>query len=254
MIFSNLFASLMQLVFKPKIWIPLLGMLIISTATTLAMSFVLQGLILDVTIYSSVLEAQPVFSVLLTQYFFEILLVLVLTFFMSVLGVISFMSTSRIAQGESLVKAINKSMNEYQKALGIALVFWGVFILMIFLGTILSLVARVNEIIAIALVGILFVVLVVVLVKTVFTLPALNKNELRNAIKSSWTFTNNKFWKSTGYLLLVGIILIIFGSIFYQIELIIQGHVIELIVLALFETFPSLFFISAITNYFYSKQ
>ena len=71
----------MQLVFKPKIWIPLLGMLIISTATTLAMSFVLQGLILDVTIYSSVLEAQPVFSVLLTQYFFEILLVLVLTFF-----------------------------------------------------------------------------------------------------------------------------------------------------------------------------
>jgi len=254
MILSNLFASLLQLIFKPKIWFPLIGMLIISTATTAAMSILLQGLILDVTIYSNILELQPVFSVFLTQYFLEIIFAIILAFLMTVLGVISFMSTSRIAQGEKLVKAINKSMNEYQKAFGIALIFWGTFIFVIFLGMILSIIAGFNELIAIALLTILLIVFTVVFVKVVFALPALNKNELKEAIKSSWKFTNNKFWNSIIYLLLIGVILVILGSIFYQIELLLEGNVIELIVLALFETFPSLFFISAITNYFYSKQ
>lgn len=254
MILSNLFASLMQLIFKPKIWIPLLGTLIISTAVTLGMSFLLQGLILDITLYSNITDAQPIFSVIITQYLFEIIIAIVLAFFMTVIGVISFMSTSRISQGEKLVKAINTSVNEYRKAVGIAIIFWGTFIFAFFLGIIISIISGIQELVAMVLMLFLIIIAIVVLIKTIFTIPALNKNEVREAFKLSWKFTQKKFWNTFFYLILLILIILVAGSIFYQIELIIMGTIIDLPLLALFETFPSLLTIISITNYFYSKQ
>jgi membrane-anchored glycerophosphoryl diester phosphodiesterase (GDPDase) len=88
----------------------------------------------------------------------------------------------------------------------------------------------------------------------IFAIPALVESEVKEAFGESWKFTQKRFWKTTAYLILTGLIIIIFGSLINFAGTLIAGTFIELIVLAIGEIFTSLYFIVAITNYFYSKQ
>lgn len=254
MIFSNLITSFLQLIFKPKVWIPLIGMLIISTAMTLMMSVVLERPMIDIILYPETFPSESILGVFLTQYPFEILFSVILAFVMTTLGVVAFISTSKISQGEKLVKAINSSVMEIRKAFGIALVTWGAILFALFGFTIVGVITGINDFVGFILFIILLVIIFVVLVKTIFVIPALNKNEVKEAFKESWKFTQKRFWKALLFVLLSLIISILLGVIIYSAGLIVAGTIFELIVLTISETSTSLYFIVAITNYFYSKQ
>ena len=254
MIVSNLITSFLQLIFKPKIWIPLLAMLIISLAVTQAMSIVLEQPMLDIILYPDMFPSENIMSIFLTQYPIQILSSIIMAFFMTVLGIVAFSSTARISQGAKLIPAINDSMKEIRKAIGIAIIFWGALLFTLFILTIIGVITGISELIGLILLLIFAIIILLILVKTVFVLAALNKNEIKEAFDKSWKFTQKRFWKTTLYLILVGLISLIFGGIIYSAGLLLAGNVLELIILAIGETFTSVYFIAAITNYFYSKQ
>ena len=254
MIFSNLITSFLQLIFKPKVWVPLLAMLIISLAMTQFMSVVLEGPMSDIILYPDTFPSENIMSVFLTQYPVEILVAIAAAFLMTVLGVIAFNSITRIVQGSGLISSINESMIESRKAFGIAIVFWGAFLFALFCLTIIGVITGISDIIGLILFILFAIIIFVVIVKTIFVLPALNDNEIKPAFIKSWKFTQKRFWKATLYIFLAGLVSLIIGSVIYSAGLFFAGSIIELIILAIGETFTSLYFIVAITNYFYSKQ
>jgi hypothetical protein len=254
MIVSNLVTSFLQLIFKPKIWVPLLAMLVISLAVTQAMSIILEQPMLDIILYPDMFPSENIMSVFLTQYPIQILSSLVMAFLMTVLGIVALSSTARMSQGEGLISAINNSMKEIQKAIGIAIIFWATLLFALLILTIIGAIAGISEIIGLILLFIYMIIILLILIKTVFVFPALNENEIKEAFKKSWIFTQKKFWKATLYLVLVGLISIIVGGIIYSAGLLFAGNILELVILAIGETFTSVYFIVSITNYFYSKQ
>ena len=254
MIISNLITSFLQLIFKPKVWIPLLAMLIISVAVTQAMGVVLERPLIDTMLYPDTFPSETIMSVFLTQYPLEILTAIVMAFLMTVLGVIAFNSTSRIAQGAKLIPAINDSMKEARKAVGLSIVFWGAFLFALLILTLIGVVTGISDIVGLILFALFVLIVFVIIVKTIFVLPALNENEIKEAFSKSWKFTQKRFWKTTLYLILVSLISLILGGAIYSGGLLLAGSIFELIILAIGETFTSVYFIVAITNYFYSKQ
>lgn len=229
-------------------------MLIISTAITLLMSSILERPMIDIILYPDLFPSEAIMGVFLTEYPFEILLSIVMAFAMTTLGVVALSSTARIAQGEKLVKSINKSMKEIRKALGVAIVFWGALIFALFTLTMIGVVTGINDLIGFILFIIFLIIIFVILVKTVFVIPALSNKELKEAFKESWKFTQKRFWKALLFVLLSLLISAILGTIIYSIGLALSGTIVELVILAIGETITSLYFIVAITNYFYSKQ
>ena len=254
MIVSNLITSFLQLIFKPKIWIPLLAMLIISLAVTQAMSIILQQPMLDIILYPDAFPSETIMSVFLTQYPLEILLSVVMAFCMTVLGMVAFSSTCRISQGTGLILAVNESMKEIRKAIGISIIFWGAFLFALLILTIIGVLTGINDIFGLVLLLLFMLVIALIIIKTIFVIPALNENEIKEAFSKSWKFTQKRFWKATLYLILVALISLIVGGAIYSLGLLLAGNILELLVLAIGETFASVYFIAAITNYFYSKQ
>lgn len=254
MIFSNLITSFIQVIFKPKLWIPLLCTLVISTAITLATSTVLEGLMTDIILYPETFPSNAMLSVFLTQYPLEILFSILLMLLMVTLGTVAFISTAKIAKGEKLIKAINSSVIEIRKAFGTTIVLLGAILFALFVLAIISIFEGVNAFIALILLTIFLIIAFVVFVKLIFVLPALSENEVKEAFIESWKFTQKRFWKAILFVILSLIIAIGFGAIIYAISTLVTGSVIELVLVALSETFTSLYFIVAITNYFYSKQ
>ncbi len=254
MIVSNLVTSFLQLIFKPKIWIPLLAMLIISLAVTQAMSIVLEQPMLDIIIYPDMFPSENMLSIFLTQYPIQILVSIVMAFFMTVLGIVAFSITAKISQGAKLIPAINNSMKEIRKAIGIAIVFWGALLFTLFILTIIGVIMGISELVGLILLLIFAIIILLVIIKTIFVIPALNENEIKEAFNKSWKFTQKRFWKTTLYLILVGLISLIIGVIIYSASSLLTGNILELIILTIGETFTSVYFITAITNYFYSKQ
>ncbi len=254
MIVSNLVTSFLQLIFKLKVWIPLLGMMLISLAVTQAMSLILQAPLIDITLYPDLFPSETIMSVFLTQYPVEILSAILMAFLMTALGVIAFISTAKIAQGTKLIPAINESMMEIRKAIGVTIVFWGAFLFALLILTIIGVITGISDLIGLILFILFMIILFVIIVKTVFVIPALSENEVKEAFAKSWKFTEKRFWKATLYLILVAIVSLLAGNLIAYISSLIAGNVLELIILAIGEIFTSLYFIVAITNYFYSKQ
>jgi len=254
MIISNLITSFLQLIFKPKVWIPLLAMLLISLAVTQAMSIILEAPMMDIILYPNTFPIENIASVFLTQYPIEILSSIVIAFLMTTLGIVAFNSTSRIAQGTKLIPAINESMKEIRKAIGMAIILWSAFLFALFVLTIITVIMGINELIGLILLLFFIIIILVVIIKTVFALPALNENEVKEAFSKSWKFTQKRFWKATLYLILTALIIIIVGSLIDYVVSLLTGNILELVIIAIGEIFTSLYFVVAITNYFYSKK
>jgi len=252
MIFSSIFSAFMQLVFKPQILIPMIVLVLASAAVVEVSGTILERPLNDFTLNAVAPTTDNILGMFLFNYPLEILGMVVIGSIMLGVGIIAWMSTTRMAKGEGLAKAVNTSVLEGGKTIGLVILFWAIFIIAgtaLLLATGLSMIESTVGMIATIIV---LIILFVVFVKLSFVFPALINKELKKALQESWKFTNKKFWGTVALIIIAGIIALVLGVVLSQIGILIGGFA-DPILSALGDAVGGTYFVAAVTNYFYSK-
>jgi hypothetical protein len=252
MIFSNLFASLIQIIFKPKIVVPAIAVLLVSVALTAVNGWALERPFVDLVLYYDTIPQDNLIGLLLINYPMEIASILIIGFIMMVATIIGVLSIARMARKAGLVDAINDSVSEWKKSFAAAIVFYAYLIILLGLMSLASWLSEINALLSVIAVIVIAIIAFVSLVKVIFIVPALIDKEIKKAVQESWRFTNKGFWRGLVFTLLAAGIAWVLWMILFQIG-IFAGEAFEIPMNALGESVALAYFIAAITNYFYSK-
>jgi len=250
--------SLAEIVFKPYYLLPIIGVIIISTVLMALFGGILERPVTDLVLYFDEIPQDNLLGILLFSYPIEILEMLILSLFMSIVSLIGMISVSRMAKGEGLVNSVNQSISEWRKALGVVVIVWVVAIIFFAVASLITSVEAINGLIMIILYLALFVIASALLIKAIFVLPALTEEkETKKAIALGFDFTNRvgiiKFLSIIVFLGLAIAIALIGWILIYQVGIIL-GVAFEFPAMVIGEAFGTAFFVTAITNYFYSKE
>lgn len=252
MVLKDIFVSFVEVVTKPWILIPMIIVMIISTALSSLSTWVLEKPYLNFILYFDTLPTDNLLGTLLFNYPLEIIGLAVIGIIMSTIGVIGIMSIVRMVQKVGFIDSINESTKEWVKALAISIIFWIAFVIIAAVFTVVSLASDINAILGGIVITVFFIILFVILVKVVFTFPALMEKDAKKAIQESWKFTNKRFWGTLALVLISAIISFIVATVVSYIGITLGGY-FEIPLDIIGETFASTYFIVVITNYFYSK-
>jgi hypothetical protein len=156
------------------------------------------------------------------------------------------------------MKAINESIADWRKALGITVIFFVVAALFAIALNLMILISTIVDWLGIVLfIGVLLVALILI-IKSVFILPALTEEETtKKAIVLGLEFTNRIGIIKFGVLLIflaIAAIIAITGTVLITQVGIILGDMFYTPAIILAESFATTFFVCAITNYFYSNE
>jgi hypothetical protein len=252
MVFSDLFVSIMQIVTKPYFLVPMLILLIVSGAATVVNSWALERPFTDFVLYYDSVPTDNLVGVMLANYPIELTVMFVMGAVLSVIGMMGMLAIVRLAKGEKIVEAINDSVKDWKKALAITIIFWAAFLIGGVVFSAITMIGDLNLLLGQILALIFFIIVFVIIIKSVFAIPALSDKEAKKAIQESWKFTNKRFWGTV--LIIILALLIAFIGNFAITQLgILLGGLLELPLAIIGEAFGTTYFIVAITNYFYQK-
>jgi len=252
MVLKDIFVSFVEVISKPWILIPMILVMIISAALSIVSTWLLEKPFLDFILYFDTIPGDNLLGTLLFNYPLELAGLAIIGIIMSTIGVIGIMSIVRMVQKEGLVDAINESAKEWVKALAISIIFWIAFLIISAIYMVATLATNINAIFGGIVILIFFVILFVILVKVVFTFPAMMEKDAKKSIQESWKFTNKRFWGTIALVLIAAIISFIVATLLSMAGLTLGGY-FEIPLDIIGEAFGSTYFIAVITNYFYSK-
>jgi membrane-anchored glycerophosphoryl diester phosphodiesterase (GDPDase) len=262
MILGGLTESAKTIAFKPYVLIPMLIVVIVQYLMTEATTGLISGYVSDLILYGEALSQIDPVLFILGNYPLEIILLIISGIIMLFVTIIAFVSISKISNDTGFISAINSSVMEWKRNLGLVIfgllvtvlffaIFFGILYVLDFIDTITGGVfgALIYFIIVVALIVVLATIFTV---KLAFTLPAFAQGEkVRDAIQRSWEMTNDSFWNALIFVL----ILVIITVAIYLLFLFLSINILELeiILLSLGEIISMTFFILGISHYYYKR-
>ncbi len=260
MILKSLESTVKTCIFQPMVYLPMLIVTVISLVLTSFIGSVLERPIAEFMLNYDAFMTSNIIFIFLTRYWLELIIVFISVFVTLFVTIAAFFAIAKFVSGKGVVDAIdfsvkNISKNFYFTVFAFIIGFLALFafyILDIIFNMIYSVMhSEINSFLSLIIFPLLVIILVVIFVtKLGFILPALLDNKIKDAIKVSWEFTNNKFWSAFLFILIIlGLSLLIY-LIFSNI-----GLFFDLILI--FDSIASItsmsFFALAISYYFFNK-
>jgi len=250
-----------NIIFKPTILLPMIVMGVFVLLAELLSNWVLERPIADMFLYPNAFSATNLLQMMLTRYPLELTTMLISGIIMIFVSVVVFISITKFASGKSVVEAINESVLEAKKSIGLTIfVIVAGFLAIIALFVITWIFEQLLLILGASLLGdfvglilyplIALILIILFLTKLSFILPALVADDVRHAVGKSWEFTNTNFWQSFVFIIINLIIVYIILQIFSFIGLAIGDF--DFISSIIGTAIAITFFILAISYYYFS--
>jgi hypothetical protein len=262
MIFSNIFASLIQVIFKPQIIIPMLIVILAASAAGELNNWAIEKPAVDLFLYYDSITVDNTLVWMTVNYPIEIVAMIVVGMIMTVISAIGLLSVSRMSKGKGFIDSINDSVIEWKQLIGLSITLYAFLLFFVAAFGVIAWLGEINQLFSTILSVILLIIAFICTVKIVFIIPALTEKTdktAKKAIQESWKFTNKLFWKTCIYLLIVTVICFFGGAIIHQIGIIIgsasnAADLIDIAFYTLGSGFALTFFAVAITNFYNTKQ
>lgn len=232
MFLASLEKSLKAIVLKPAIMFPMLIATLVSIFSMNLTSFVLEKPLSEMLFHLDVIMTSDLIAILISRYWIELIIMIVSGFIVFFVSIVAFISLSKFTKKENVVESINFAVSNVKKAISLtffifitSVSLFIIFQLFLFIIDIFYLILpeEINFFIALFVIPVIMgVIIVIFITKLGFTLPALIDNNIRNAIKKSWEFTDKKFWISFVYIIVILLIAIIILSAFTNIGIIFE--------------------------------
>ncbi len=259
MVFVSLEKTVKTMIFKPVIFLPMIVVALVVYLLSNLTTWVLERPITDFVLYSEAFAGTDILSVFLTNYPLETIAMLLCGIFVLLLSIIALLSMARVANGKKFVQAINESVLEWKKSLGLTIfvlvVSFLLFILWYVVATIFGIVSDFVAVVAVTdflllilLPIIIFVVGLILLVRLAFVLPAFVDNNVKKAFQKSWDFSQKKFISNLVLIIVVLIITYILWNWISYIGVLVD---IEIIFDLLGDVIATTFFGLAVSYYYF---
>ncbi len=261
MFLGSIEKAVKNIIFKPTILLPMIVMGVFVLLAELLSNWVLQRPIADMFLYPNAFSATNLLQMMLTRYPLELTTMLISGVIMIFVSVVVFISITKFASGKSVIEAINESVIEAKKSIGLTIfvivagflaiialfaITWIFEQLLLILGT-----SLIGDFVGLILYPIVALILIILfLTKLSFILPALVADDVRHAVQKSWEFTNTNFWQSFVFIIINLIIVYIILQIFSFIGLAIGDF--DFISSIIGTAIAITFFILAISYYYFS--
>ena len=261
MFLGSIEKAVKNIIFKPTILLPMIVMGVFVLLAELLSNWVLQRPIADMFLYPNAFSATNLLQMMLTRYSLELTTMLISGVIMIFVSVVVFISITKFASGKSVIEAINESVIEAKKSIGLTIfvivagflaiialfaITWIFEQLLLILGT-----SLIGDFVGLILYPIVALILIILfLTKLSFILPALVADDVRHAVQKSWEFTNTNFWQSFVFIIINLIIVYIILQIFSFIGLAIGDF--DFISSIIGTAIAITFFILAISYYYFS--
>ena len=261
MFLGSIEKAVKNIIFKPTILLPMIVMGVFVLLAELLSNWVLERPIADMFLYPNAFSATNLLQMMLTRYPLELTTMLISGIIMIFVSVVVFISITKFASGKSVVEAINESVLEAKKSIGLTIfVIVAGFLAIIALFVITWIFEQLLLILGASLLGdfvglilyplIALILIILFLTKLSFILPALVADDVRHAVGKSWEFTNTNFWQSFVFIIINLIIVYIILQIFSFIGLAIGDF--DFISSIIGTAIAITFFILAISYYYFS--
>ena len=261
MFLGSIEKAVKNIIFKPTILLPMIVMGVFVLLAELLSNWVLQRPIADMFLYPNAFSATNLLQMMLTRYPLELTTMLISGVIMIFVSVVVFISITKFASGKSVIEAINESVIEAKKSIGLTIfVIVAGFLAIIALFVITWIFEQLLLILGASLLGdfvglilyplIALILIILFLTKLSFILPALVADDVRHAVQKSWEFTNTNFWQSFVFIIINLIIVYIILQIFSFIGLAIGDF--DFISSIIGTAIAITFFILAISYYYFS--
>ncbi len=223
MFLKSLEKALKGIIFSPQTLIPLLVVVLVSFVSVQLTSWVLERPLTDIFLYYETMGQNNLLYLFLTQYPFEIATMIITGIIILFVTVVALMSLAHFASGKKFIKAVNDAVMEWKKSLALTIVaiiigfllLVAFFVINFIFDLLYSLgIEALNSFLALILMPLIIVIIGIILtIKFAFVLPAMIKEKPKKALQKSWDFTNNKFWLSFVFVLVLGIIVFLLWSV-----------------------------------------
>ncbi|MEK6958733.1 MAG: hypothetical protein AABW59_01670 [archaeon] len=220
MIVKSIFSAIKDTFLRPLNLIPMLIVALASLTLGNLTSWALEKPLSDMILYPEVFMTSDLYVIAFNNYLPEMLVLFATGVVVTVLSVISMLTLARISKGDSLMEAINDSTSELTKSTALVVIITvASIILFAVLGAIASL-TDINFNLAFILGAIYLILILIVLAKVAYTIPALVKaKNVKIAIQDSWEFTNDKFLSSFAFLVVIIIVIMLISALLGQVDL-----------------------------------
>ena len=252
MVFGSVGKAFSDMIKKPVVLLPMLIVTLAANILIFFTSWVLERPLTDIFLYYDSFAGADLLQVAIMNYPLEIATMILTGIVVAVITVVALLSIARVAKGAGFMEAVNDSIREWKKSLALVIFLLVVGIILFAVVNVVGYASALNEWLGLIAIIIFGIILLIAAVKLIFFIPALVKENPKEALKLSWEFTNDKFWKS---LLLIIIILIVFFVVKYLLGELsaLTDFVADDILMILSDTITMTFAGLAVSHYFYSK-
>lgn len=260
MILKSLESTIKACIFQPMVYLPMLIVTVISLVLTSFIGSVMERPIAEFMLNYDAFMTSNIVFIFLTRYWLELIIVFISIFVTLFVTIVAFFAIAKFVSGKGIIDSIDFSVKNFGKNFYFTIFAFVVGFLALFAFYVLDIIfnviysvmpSEVNSLLSLIIFPLLVIVLVVIFItKLGFVLPALLDNKIKDAIKVSWEFTNDKFWSAFLFIIItLGLsllIYLIFSNIglFFDLILIFDsiGNIISMS-----------FFALAISYYFFNK-
>jgi hypothetical protein len=249
-----------NIVFKPAILIPMLVVGLFVLVSEMLTNWVIERPLIDMFLYANEIPTSNLLQVMIANYPLEIVTMIIGGIIMLFVSIVAFLSIAKFASGKGVVESINDCVMEWKKSLALTvfaliagfvalvLVFiiaWIFESLLLIMGT-----NMLSEFFGVILFPLIYIVIFIIFItKLSFVLPAMNKDNPRQAVQKSWEFTNEQFGNALAFIIVNVIItyaiILIFSFISFWLE------DVDFIIKIIGEAIAVTFFILAISYYYF---
>ncbi|MDD3160094.1 MAG: hypothetical protein PHQ98_03940, partial [Candidatus ainarchaeum sp.] len=256
---SELVRTLKQMV-NPFVYLPMIVVAIVAIFLEAITNNYLNDMLMDLALYSEFVTIDIV--AILFTYWPTILILICASIISFFTIIVASIIVARIAKGQGILKAVNDSMMEFSKSFYAAIYILVILFLFVIVGGTLNVgldfiyslapSEQLLNLISLVIAPLLFFVLgLAILIKTIFTIPALTEGNIKEAIGKSFSFTNNKLIKSIVFMGLVVIVYSIINYIALLLSSLVTVGGLDLLTYSIIEIIGNTFFVLAISNYYF---
>lgn len=259
---SELVRTLKQMV-NPFVYLPMIVVAIVAIFLEAITNNYLNDMLMDLALYSEFVTIDIV--AILFTYWPTILILICASIISFFTIIVASIIVARIAKGQGILKAVNDSMMEFSKSFYAAIYILVILFLFVIVGGTLNVgldfiyslapSEQLLNLISLVIAPLLFFVLgLAILIKTIFTIPALTEGNIKEAIGKSFSFTNNKLIKSIVFMGLVVIVYSIINYIALLLSSLVTVGGLDLLTYSIIEIIGNTFFVLAISNYYFVEN
>jgi hypothetical protein len=261
MFLASLEKTLKSIIFNPLVVLPMLLASIFSYLSMEFTGFVLERPITDMVLYYDSFTSSDLLGIILHRYMPEILIMVFSGLLVLFVTIVCALAVTNFALGIKIGESINKAVLDLKKSLSltffIAITGFLTLVLFLILNNIFIFIhdllpQGIDLIFNIVIFPLFLLILLIILItKLGFVFPALLDNNIREAIKKSWEFTNNNFWISFILIIITFIIAILIVSISDYIGVLIE---LSWLFWILGEAIALTFIVLSISFYYFNNQ